>query len=312
MKFVSVRTSTLRSGADLLFDVYVEYKDTKLIYKKITEKFEGDLLERFKAKKIKKVFIPEEQEPEYLKFLDQALGHLQEKSAAVADRAELAQDALKREAESIEKTLESEAAYRSSESRIHQVVDFMLSEPKALAGMLAAAGLSVDDSAHGSTVSSLCLAVGVQSRYLGREELTDVAVAGLLHDSALGSLGFDVKSDLEGLSKEEKVKFRTHPAVAIERVAGKKFITPRVMRIIADHEEFGNGLGFPEKKRYSKLATDSQIFNLCDAFDHFCIRAGKSALESVDAFIEARADHFDIGLIEVLEKQVKEGVDKQH
>jgi HD-GYP domain-containing protein (c-di-GMP phosphodiesterase class II) len=312
MKFVPVRVSTLRPGVDLLFDVYVEYKDVHLKYRHVQEKFTPEILGQFKAKKIKKVFIPEEQEPLYLKFLDQALNQLQEKSAKVEDRAEMAQDALRRESENIGKTLESEEAYRSSESRIHQVVDFMRAEPKALANMLTSAGLSIDDSSHGSTVSSLCLAIGVQSKYLGREELTDVAVAGLLHDMALKELGFDLKSDLETVAKDDKAKFRTHPAVAIEKVAGKKFITPRVMRLISDHEEYGDGLGFPEKKRYSRLATDSQIFNLCDAFDHFCIKSGKTAIEAVDSFVEARADHFDLGLIEILEKQVKENVEKLH
>jgi hypothetical protein len=32
----------------------------------------------------------------------------------------------------------------------------------------------------------------------------------------------------------------------------------------------------------------------------------------MDSFIEARAEHFDMGLIEILEKQVKENVEKQH
>lgn len=305
MNYVSVRTATLRPNTELLFDVYVLYQDTYLRYKNAKQSFDGVLLDRFKAKKVKKVYIPEAQEPSYLTYLDQALGQLQQKDLNVGARAEFAQDTLKQESDNIEKTLESEEAYRNSESRIHKVVDFMLNEPKALAGMLASAGLSVDDSAHGSTVSSLALAVGTASQLVNREELTDLAVAGLLHDTALKTLGFDVSSNLANLPKEKRADFKKHPAVAVEQVAGKKFITPRVLRIIQDHEEFGEGLGFPEKKRYSKLLADSKIFNLCDAFDHFSILAGKPAAECVDAFIEAHAEHFDLELIEILEKQIK-------
>lgn len=305
MSYVSVRTSTIRPGAKLLFDVFVQYKETYLKYKSASEQFDDGALERFKAKKIKKLFIPAEQEPLYLKFLDQALDQLSESAVTIDQRADFAQDALKQEAENIEKTLETEEGYRSSESRIHKVVDFMLSEPKALAGMLASAGLSVDDSAHGSTVSSLGLAVGAHSRQLGKDELTDVAVAGLLHDTGLKRLGFDVKDDLVSIGKDRRADFRRHPAAAVELVAGKKFITPRVLRIIEDHEEFGDGAGFPEKKRYAKLAPDSQVFNLCDAFDHFCVRMGKGAGDCIEAFIEQRAEHFDLALIEVLEKQIK-------
>lgn len=305
MAFVSVRTNTLRPNTKLLFDVYVHYREEHLRYRQVSQAFDDLTIERLKSKKIKKVFIPEEQEPAYLQYLDQSLNQLQEPSLSVASRAEFAQDTLRQASDTIDKTLETEEAYRSSESRIHQVVDFMLKEPKALAGMLASAGLSVDDSAHGATVSSLALAVGTASKFVGREELTDLAVAGLLHDTALKSLGFDATTTLANLPKEKRADFRRHPALAVERVAGKQFITPRVMRIIQDHEEYGPGLGFPEKKNYDRLQVDSQIFNICDAFDHFAILAGKPPLECVADFIGARTDHFDLQLLEILEKQVK-------
>lgn len=243
-----------------------------------------------------------------MKYLDEALDQLQKADTNVTARAELAQDTLRQESDNIEKTLESEEAYRDSESRIHKVVDFMLKEPSALAGMLASAGLSVDDSAHGSTVSSLSLALGTFSKFVNREELTDIAIAGLLHDNALKELGFDAKSEMDALGKEDKAKFRKHPALAVEQVAGKKFITARVLRLIQDHQEYGEGLGFPEKKRYAKLQVDSQIFNLCDAFDHFCIKQGKVAGESIDAFVQAHAANFDEELLGMLEQQIKTAV----
>lgn len=305
MDFISVRTATLRPNIELLFDVYVHYQNNYIVYKKNSQNFDEVTLTKFKDKKIKKVFIPGNQEPSYLKYLDQALEQLQKVDLKVNERAELAQDTLKQESDNITKTLESEEAYRSSESRIHKVVEFMMKEPKALVGMLASAGLSVDDSAHGSTVSSLALAVGTISGKVNKECLTDLAIAGLLHDTGLKSLGLDVTTNLTNIIKEKRSDFKKHPSVAIEQVAGKKFITPRVLRIIENHEEYGDGLGFPEKKNYAKLEIDSQIFNLCDAFDHFSILAGKPAKECIDEFLQARADHFDLHLLEVLEKQIK-------
>jgi HD-GYP domain-containing protein (c-di-GMP phosphodiesterase class II) len=305
MNYVSVRTATLRPGSPLLFDVYVLFRDEYLKYRANSETFEASVLERLRSKKVKKVYILDSQEPDYLKYLDEALVQLEKKDIDLGSRAEFAQDTLKQEADNIDKTLESEEAYRNSESRIQKVVEFILSEPKALAGMLSAAGLSIDDSAHGSTVSSLALGVGARSGAVKKEELTDMAVAGLLHDTGLKALGFDTKSDLNNVSKDKRTDFRKHPAAAIQQVAGKKFITPRVLRLIEDHEEFGDGLGFPEKKRYVKLALDSKIFNLCDAFDHYCIQSGIPAAEAIELFIAARADHFDLSLMETLEKLVK-------
>jgi HD-GYP domain-containing protein (c-di-GMP phosphodiesterase class II) len=305
MEYTAIRTSTIRPDTELFFDVYVYYKDTHLSYRQISQKIDNTIIEQMKNKKIKKLFIPSDQEPKYLQYLESALGTLQEKTQSIESRGEFAQDALKMEAENIGKTLESEEAYRSSEARIAQVVEFMLSEPKALASMLASAGLSVDDSQHGSTVTSLVLAVAAASKRSEKAELTDLAVSALLHDGSLKELGFDTKAVYADLPKDARPKFRTHPEKSAELVAGKKFITPRVLRIIQDHEEFGDGLGYPEKKRYPKLKIDSQIFNLCDAFDHFCIIAGKAAAECVEDFATQRGVHYGADLIEILKSQVK-------
>src|SRR5262249_51043040 len=154
-----------------------------LKYRSTQQSIDEANLSQFKEKKVRKIYIPADQEPLYLKYLDQALEQLKQENVSVSAKAEFAQDTMRQESDNIEKTLESEEAFRSSESRIQKVVDFMLSEPKALAGMLSSAGLSVDDSAHGSTVSSLALAIGTASKKLGRDELTDLAIAGLLHDT---------------------------------------------------------------------------------------------------------------------------------
>ena len=61
MNYVSVRTATLRPDTELLFDVYILYQDTYLRYKSASQTFDGKILDRFKAKKVKKVFIPEHQ-----------------------------------------------------------------------------------------------------------------------------------------------------------------------------------------------------------------------------------------------------------
>lgn len=305
MEFLSVRLSTLRPGAKLSFDLYVEFKGQHLKYREADRVFEKDIFEKFQQKKIKKVYIDPEQEPRYLQYLDEALIMLQKKDVTVAEKSDLAQGTLRQESENIEKTLESESAYRKSEERIQQVVDFMIAEPKALAGMLASAGLTVDDSQHGSSVSSLCLGVGVSSQWFSREELTDLAVAGLLHDGGLKKLGFDAMADYDALDKEQKKEYRKHPKVSAELVAGKQFITARVLRIIEDHEEYGEGAGYPAKKRFAKLGNDSQVFNICDALDHFALKAKKTHLEALDEFVAARGDHFDLQVIEILEKQLK-------
>lgn len=295
----------MRPGAKLAFRLYVEFRGQYLKYKESTDTFDKEIFDKFKEKKIKKVFIEPEQEPLYLEYLDETLSTLAEKSAPVSERADFAAGTMRREAENIERSLESEAAYRKSEDRIQKVVDFMLAEPKALAGMLNSAGLSVDDSGHGSSVSSMVLGVGVSSQWFEREELTDMAVAALLHDAGLKKLGFEAADDYNSLDKDRKKEYRKHPQVSSEMVAGKQFVTTRVLRIIEDHEEYGEGKGYPNKKRYSKLANDSQVFNVCDALDHYAMVKKKSPAEALEDFVAERGEDYDLQILEILEKQMK-------
>ena len=284
--------------------MYVLHREEYLKYKPIAESFEETTLKKFKEKKIKKLYIPEEQEADYLKFLDNALESLEQRSNPLASRAAFAADTMNQEADQIGKALDNENNYKQSEARITKVVDFLLGEPKALVSMLASAGHSVDTSQHSSTVSNMALAMAAHMK-ASKEELMDIAVAALLHDSGLAKLGFSSGVNYSSLSKEQKAKFKTHPAEAMEQISGKKFIQARVLRLIQDHEEYGEGLGYPDKKWYKSLSLDSQIFNLADALDHHAMIKGKTPAEALEDFINERGDHFEFQLLEILEKKIK-------
>lgn len=302
---IPIRVSTLRSDVELPFNVFVTFKNQYLHYRKPTQIFEADRIEKLLTKKIKKVFIRPEEEPAYLSYLEAALDHLQKADVSIKEKADFAQQAMMNEAENIEKNLDTEEGYNRTQARISKVIGFVTTEPGSLKELLLSAGISVDTSAHSSTVATMALAIAGKIGFKDEKDLMSMSLASLLHDVGLAKLGFDPMVAEQDIPKSDLAKWRQHPAEAVNMLAGKKYITPRVLKLIIDHHEMGEGQGFPEKKRLKKLPISSQLFNLCDRFDHFCITRKSSPMEGLDPFIEASSELFDLTHFEALEKLIR-------
>jgi len=269
MNFIPVRISTIRGNSTLLFDVFLNLEERYVKYKKANETFEYDRLERFFSKGIKKVFIDQSQEPNYLKYLEAGLEALSNADVKKEDRAVIAHGTLNSEAEHIEKNLDNEASYKATTDRIEKVIDFVTTNPETLKTMLGQAGISVDNSQHSATLASMSIAVASKLGVTDQNELMSMSLAALLHDIGKEKLGFEPSITIGKVAKEDLAKFKKHGEAAVESLAGKRYITPRVLRIIQDHEEIGDGQGYPEKKKVGKLPLSSQAFNMCNLFDHF-------------------------------------------
>jgi response regulator RpfG family c-di-GMP phosphodiesterase len=291
---VPIRVSTLKAGVVLGFDVFVHYKERYLLYKSALDLFEPMRLEQFKNHKIKKVFIKGDDEVMYLNYLEASLDALTKTDVSSEEKADLAVQTLVSEARHVEKNLETAEGLKKTESRVSKVIDYVSSAPDALKAMLTTSGLSVDNSLHSSTVASMSLALATKLKVTNNEELMALGIAALLHDSALQKLGFDAMAPESSFKGDQLEKWRTHPREASVHLSGKKHITPQVLRIIDDHHEVGDGLGFPEKKRISKLPLSSQVFNLCDTFDHFCVEHNIAPVDAFPQFFQSKIGVFEL------------------
>lgn len=294
MNFFPIRIGTLRPGAAVNFDVYILVAEKHIYYIKKTDPIEGTRLEKLKEKGVKKLFIKSEEEQLYLDYLEGGLNHLKDTKVSVQDRSTVAHDSLVTEAENVEKNLETEQGYKRTEVRVGKVVDFLTSDKGAIRGILGAAGCSIDNFQHSASVSSLSLALGMRVGVTDPQELLDIALAGLLHDIGKTKLGIGPGTPREEFTLEQLKDYHRHPEAAVEMLAGKKFISPRVLRLISDHEEIGKGDGFPEKKLLSKLPLNSQILNLCNEFDRLSATLKISHLTLYPKFQAEKIGLFDL------------------
>ena len=305
MAFLPVRIGTLRPGAPVRFDVHILVAEKYVHYIRSADTFDPDRIERLRSKGVKKLYIPEESEPAYLAYLDAGLEDLSNKDLPLEERSSLVGSAIVTDAENALHNCETEQGYHRTEDRIGKVVSFLTSEDGAIKNILASTGCSLDNFQHAANVTSLALGLANRLGITSARDLLDLGIAGLLHDSALMNLGFGADVQPENLSVAELKQYQKHPTEVAHLLAGKPYINRNILELIANHEEIGEGAGFPQKKRLSTLPLSSQVLNLCDAYDHFASVQRMAPLDAAKKFFSDKIGFFNLDHIRELSALLK-------
>ncbi len=97
-----------------------------------------------------------------------------------------------------------------------------------------------------------------------------VAMACMFHDIGKMQLPEEiVKLKPWQLDEAQFEKYKEHPQLSYELLAGNRFITPSVKQVILQHHEASDGSGFPHGLRDSKILTLSKIVFTANEFVDF-------------------------------------------
>ena len=301
MTYIPIRIGTLRSDDPVNFDLYIKLGEKFLHYVRESDPLEGERIQKLKEKGVRKLYIDENAEQAYLTYLDLGVSQLQNTAAAVEVRAVVARDSMITEAENAARNLETEQGFQNTEKHVGQIAGFLMSEKGALKGILSAVGSGqLDNHQHSANVTSLSLSLANYLEIKNTKDLLELGLAALLHDIGKTKFSFDPALPFEKLNKEQKVEYYQHPKTGVDLLAGKRFITSRVLALIANHEEVGAGAGFPERKNLKSLPLLSQILNLCNAYDRFASVQGLLHASATQTFLQAQMGHFPLEHIQAI------------
>lgn len=298
--FFPIRLNTLRADQAVSFDVYLLICGKYYHYTHAQDEMEGKRLKHLKSKGLRKLFIKTNHEESYLLYLENGLNNLNDTSLDLTARGALAHDTLVTAAENAERTLETESGFKSQQQQFNKITDFLMSDKNALKGILSAAGISTDTNQHAATVSSLALAVATKAGVTDEKELFELGIAALLHDIGKNRLKFDAFKAKDQMTPDEYKQYKNHPQDGADMLAGKPYISPRILGLISSHEEIGLGRGFPEKKDLFKLPLSYQILSMVNKFDHFATEMKILPSQAIDPFYDKYNKEFPDDLIATL------------
>ncbi len=298
--YFPIRLNTLRPDEVVTFDIYLRLGNRYIHYNREQDEMEGLRLKNLKSKGVRKLFILAQEEDKYLHYLEDGLNNLKDQSRDIESRGALAHDVMVAAVENAEKNLETEAGFQGQKKHFDKISEFITSDRNAIKSMLQSAGISVDNNHHSATVSSLCLAVASKAGMENKNDLFELGTAALLHDLGKSRLKFDPMKARDKMTSAELKQFKNHPQDGADMLAGKPYISPRILGLVAAHEEMGEGRGFPQKVNLFKQPLSYQILSMVNQFDHFATENNLPLAKAMDPFFEKFNRDYDDGLLTTL------------
>lgn len=268
--YVSIRISTLRGDLKIDFDTYVKINDKYILYLKKGDSFEGERLSRLKAKKLKKMYIFLEQEETYRQYLERniEIAYSDKSNKSLATRTEIIQGDQQSNTEAVMENPENEILYREAKDAAAKFSEFLMREmPNGAEHIINIENTDYNIAHHGVTVSTYANAL---ARKLGIHDpklLQMLTLGCLLHDFEHFHSDLEIARPLSQFKPEELETYKQHPLSGARKVHDKKHFDQQVINIIAEHEEYIDGKGFPNGLHESKMDPLSVICASANALD---------------------------------------------
>lgn len=245
MDYISIRISTLRGDQKISFNAYLKLNDKYILYVRRGDSFEGERLKRFKEKKVKKLYILNEDEQNYLSYLqkniDMAYDNKSDKD--INTRAEIIQGSQQSNAEEVFENPENAISYNYAKDAAGKYVSFIMSNAEGINAVMNIENSDKNIAHHGVIVSTLAIALAQKLGLTDEKKVQLLTLGSLLHDFGHYNTNLNLIQPVEKMNPDDLTLWKKHPKAGADRVSDKKHFDLSVINIIAQHEETSNGLG---------------------------------------------------------------------
>jgi putative nucleotidyltransferase with HDIG domain len=303
MDYVPIRVSTLRGDQAIDFDAFIKINDKFILYLRKGDSFEGDRLKRLKAKKLKKMFIVPDSESNYRTYLQRNIEMAYDKNSgkSLENRSEIIHGNQQSNAEAVMEHPENEAIYNETKDAAGKFVQFLEQEgPSSVATIMKIENVDQSIAHHGVTVSTLAIALAKQLNVTDPKLLQLLSLGALLHDFEHFHSGLSIARALKEFTEEEMKVYKTHPLVGAQKVQDKKHFDQTVINIIAQHEEYVDGKGFPNGLTESKMDPLAVIVASCNALDRVITFEGVPKKDAVRSLMISGVGKYPLNHIQIL------------
>ena len=270
MDYTSIRLSTLRGDQKTEFDIYVQINEKMILYLRQGDSFEGARLQKLKEKKLKKLYILQENELSYRQYLDHNMNQAFDNKSGkdIKLRSEIVHGIQIACIEEVFDNPRDSEAYQKNKDMAAKYVQFLLTNEKAVASIMNIENMDKNLAHHGISVSTYAVALAHRLKSFSPEQIQIIALGSLLHD--IGHIEHpDLFSIPESkMTAEQLLIHRKHPQLGTDKVQAEKHIEPDVIKIISQHEECIDCSGYPMGLHETKIDPLSSLVTTCNVLDH--------------------------------------------
>jgi putative nucleotidyltransferase with HDIG domain len=301
-EYVPIRVSTLRGDQKIDFDAYLKINDKFVHYVRKGDSFEGERLQRLKAKKLKKMFILPTHEEGYRQYLHKNIEMAYDKNSgkSMQTRAEIVQGNQQSQTEAVMENPENEAVYNDAKDAASKFVNFIMNEDAAIGHILGINNVDQNIAHHGVTVSTLANALAKRLGMTDPKQMQLLTLGALLHDFDHFHSGLHIARPLKDFTADELKVYKNHPTAGAQKVQDKKHFDQSVLNIIAQHEEYVDGNGFPNNIPESKMDPLAVIVSSCNALDRMITFEGADKKNAVKQLMITSVGKYPLQHIQLL------------
>lgn len=201
----------------------------------------------------------------------------------------------------------SHSALRSISNIAKNLVMYVLSKDEVLINIIDVKDYDNYTYTHSMYVSILSALIGLR---LGctRTMLTELAMAGLLHDIGKLDISPDIVNKPARLTAEEFEVIKTHPSNAVQRLAPCCQLNQKTLQGILCHHERFDGTGYPRGLKGKNIPLYGRVLALADVYDALTSqRTYREALFSgaaIEYMMGCADTHFDYDILQAFLKTV--------
>ena len=167
-------------------------------------------------------------------------------------------------------------------------------------------------SGRSKRVTFFALKIG-QALGLSDERLSELELAGLLHDIGMIGVPVSVLSKPGDLSEEEYELIKSHLTIGIKILQEIKQLN-HVIKIVECHHEHYDGKGYPTGLKEEEIPIESQIIAIADAYDGLTSeRAYRKSMpheEAVKLIRSASGSQFSPRVIDAFSKAIESAIEE--
>lgn len=148
---------------------------------------------------------------------------------------------------------------------------------------------------------------------LNPTEVSQIELAGLLHDIGMIGVAEDILNKTQKLSEEEYEKIKMHVHYSVKILADIKQLQ-EITEIIKYHHEYYNGCGYPFGLKGEEIPLGSRVIAIADAFDSLVSnRAYRKSLtpsEALEVLQQGAGKQFDPNLVQIFANILPEALEE--
>ena len=290
--YIAIELESLRLDTAKAFDLFLHVdsaEEKHVLYLTRDIPFSEEARSNLLSKGIKYLYIPKDQEDDYMGYLYQNLASiLSDTDIPVGKRTAI----LCRSAYSRVKGTFSDPS-RETIQHAKEVVGHtvtLLRRSDSMSAIQLLDATSRDRSLYVHAVNVMLTGVALTEKLspnIQQKDLEKVGAACLLHDIGKSQLPSDIVQKAEPLSAAERKVLRSHPEVGITVLDNTGHLDAVVQTVTAQHHERLDGRGYPKGLKEGKIQQFAHICSIANVFDR--LTAAETSDGSVDCFNALKA-----------------------